>query len=126
MKSCFALNLNSKVLLDPESGHLIIPTNSFKTETIFYWKSCCYYILKPPLFSEKQVKEGKDALGEGANIVPTKNNLDEEEQQLDCSKMSQPFSKVSSKIERSGRTIAATFIVGDASLKRGDDKDQES
>ena len=40
---------------------------------------------------EKQVKEGKDALGEGANIVPTKNNLDEEKQQLDCSKMSQPY-----------------------------------
>ena len=91
MKSCFALNLNSKVLLDPKSGHWIIPTNSFKTETIFTEKSCCYYILKPPLFSEKQVKEGKDALGEGANIVPTKNNLDEEKQQLDCSKMSQPY-----------------------------------
>ena len=82
---------------------------------------------------ENQVKEGKDALGEGANIVPTKNNLDEEKQQLDCSKMSQEYiifkyiySKVSSNIERSGLTIAATFILVDASLKRGDDKDQES
>ena len=73
---------------------------------------------------ENQVKEGKDALGEGANIVPTKNNLDEEKQQLDCSKMSQPY--IFKSFLQHGRTIAATFIVVDASLKRGDDKDQGS
>ena len=96
-----------------------------KTRHVFTEKSCCYYILKPPLFSKTRSRRGgKDALGEGANIVPTKNNLDEEKQQLDCSKMSQPY--IFKSFLQHGRTIAATFIVGDAFLKRGDDKDQES